>query len=81
MIRIPTHRAATHPGEMLLERFLGISAGFWMDLQLRWDLYHAHEQDRKDLESIGPYTAQPRADPQSSCRQACDLRPYYPPRN
>ncbi len=57
MIRIPTHRAPTHPGEMLLEEFLGMSAGFWMDLRLRWDLYHAHEQDRKDLESIEPYTA------------------------
>ena len=39
-----------------LEKFLGMSAGFWMDLQLRWDLYHAHEQDQKDLESIEPYT-------------------------
>jgi hypothetical protein len=40
-----------------LEKSLGMSAGFWMDLQLRWDLYHAHEQDQKDLESISPCTA------------------------
>ena len=39
------------------EKFLGMSAGFWMDLQLRWDLYHAHAQDQKDLESIKPHTA------------------------
>ena len=80
MIRIPTHRAPTHPGEMLLEEFLkpmgmtqrdlansihvpyqrineivngrrgitpstalrlakvfGVSADFWMNIQLRWD--------------------------------------------
>jgi antitoxin HigA-1 len=100
MIRIPTHRAPTHPGEMLLEeflkptgltqrqlaqairvpyqrvneivngrrgmtpstalrleKFLGMSSSFWMDLQLRWDLYHAREQDEKELESIEPYAA------------------------
>jgi len=98
MIRIPTHRAPTHPGEMLLEeflkpmgltqrqlaqaihvpyqrineiirgrrgmtpstalrleKFLGMSSSFWMDLQLRWDLYHAYEHDEKELESIEPY--------------------------
>ena len=85
MVRIPTHRAPTHPGEMLLEEFLiplaltqrevakaihvpyqrindlvngrrgitpstalrlakyfEVSPGFWLNLQLRWDLYHAH---------------------------------------
>jgi plasmid maintenance system antidote protein VapI len=34
-----------------------MSAGFWMDLQLRWDLYPTHEQDHKDLESIKPQPA------------------------
>jgi addiction module HigA family antidote len=100
MIRIPTDRAPTHPGEMLLEeflepmgltqrqlaqaihvpyqrvneiisgrrgmtpaaalrleRYLGMLSRFWMDLQLRWDLYHAHAQDRKELEAIEPYTS------------------------
>ena len=84
MVRIPSQRAPTHPGEMLLEEFLrpmkltqrefadaihvpyqrineivnarrgitpgtalrlakffGMSADFWMNLQLRWDLYFA----------------------------------------
>ena len=102
MIRIPTDRAPTHPGEMLLEEFLkpmaltqrqladaihvpyqrineivrgrrgmtpstalrlekllGMSSSFWMDLQLRWDLYRAHEQDQRELESIKPYVAAP----------------------
>ena len=100
MIRIPTHRAPTHPGRMLLEefleplgltqrqlakaihvpyqrvneivngrrgmtpstalrleKFLGMSSSFWMNLQLRCDLYHAHERDDKELESIQPYSA------------------------
>jgi addiction module HigA family antidote len=95
MIRIPTHREPTHPGEMLLEEFLhpmgitqrelamaihvpyprvnelvnkrrgvtpstalrlatvfGTSPDFWMNLQLRWDLYRARESEGKYLRSI-----------------------------
>lgn len=98
MIRIPTHRAPTHPGEMLLEEFLtpmqltqreladeiqvsyqrvneivngrrGITAStalrlgkffntspdFWMNLQLRWDLYHAQQQEKTALKAIHPH--------------------------
>jgi plasmid maintenance system antidote protein VapI len=46
-----------------VEEFLGMSAGCWRDLQLRWDLCHAHEQNRKDLDSIKPYTAAPSHEP------------------
>ncbi|MFZ1240255.1 MAG: HigA family addiction module antitoxin [Anaerolineae bacterium] len=95
MVRIPTHRAPTHPGEMLLEEFLlplrisqrelaeaiqvpyqrvneivngkrgmtpssalrlakffGMSPDFWMNLQLRWDLYWAQEEEEKILADI-----------------------------
>lgn len=95
MIRVPTHREPTHPGEMLLEEFLkpmnitqreladgirvpyqrinelinrkrgitpstalrlskffGNSAAFWMNLQLRWELYHAHRTESDDLKRI-----------------------------
>jgi len=98
MIRVPTNRDPTHPGEMLLEEFLkpmsltqrelakaihvpyqrinelvngrrgmtpstalrlskffGVSAGFWMKLQLRWDLYRAEQKEAKQLEMIRPY--------------------------
>jgi antitoxin HigA-1 len=98
MIRIPTHRSPTHPGEMLLEEFLnpmhltqreladaiqvpyqrineivngrrgitpstalrlskffGMSADFWMNLQLRWDLYIAHNEEQEVLDSIQKY--------------------------
>ncbi len=95
MVRIPTHRQPTHPGEMLLEeflepmgltqrdlangihvpyqrvnelvnqrrrvtpstalrlaKFLGTSAGYWMNLQLRWDLFHAQEEEKDELRLI-----------------------------
>ena len=95
MIRVPTHREPTHPGEMLLEEFLkpmaltqrhlaegihvpyqrinelvnrkrgmtpstalriakffGTSAAFWMNLQLRWDLYRAGIEEAEELMRI-----------------------------
>lgn len=98
MVRVPTHRAPTHPGEMLLEEFLhpmeitqrelaeaihvpyqrineivngrrgitpatalrlakffNMSAGFWMNLQLRWDLYWAQQNEASALQAIQPY--------------------------
>ena len=101
MIRIPTHRAPTHPGEMLLEEFLnpmgltqrdladairvpyqrineiingrrgvtpstalrlskffGVSPDFWMNLQLRWDLYFAQQSEADDLKIITPVAPQ-----------------------
>lgn len=97
MIRIPTHRTPTHPGEMLLEEFLkpmgitqrelansinvpyqrvneiingkrgitpstalrlskvfGVSADFWMNIQLRWDLYFARQTESDALSKIRP---------------------------
>jgi addiction module HigA family antidote len=95
MIRVPTHREPTHPGDMLLEeflkplslsqkdlaegihvpyqrvnelvnkrrgmtpstalrlaKFLGNSADFWMNLQLRWDLYQAGISEAEELKQI-----------------------------
>ena len=97
MVRIPTDRIPTHPGEMLLEEFLNpleltqrelaaaihvsyqqvkalvngrhsitpsialrlgkyfdVSPAFWMNLQLRWDLYHAIRSEARELEAIEP---------------------------
>jgi antitoxin HigA-1 len=97
MVRIPTHRAPTHPGEMLFEEFLkpmgltqreladaikvpyqrineiingrrgmtpstalrlsiffNVSAEFWMNLQLRWDLYFTRQSESNELKSIRP---------------------------
>lgn len=89
MVRIPTNRLPTHPGEMLrdeflvtmnisqrdladaihvpyqrvneivnqkrgvtpstalrLAKFFGISADFWLNLQIRWDLYNAQAAEK-----------------------------------
>jgi len=98
MVRIPTDRAPTHPGEMLVEefltpmqitqreladalhvpyqrvnelvnqkrgvtpstalrlaRFFGVSADFWLNLQVRWDLYMAQEKEKDALADIQNY--------------------------
>jgi len=100
MVRIPTNRTPTHPGEMLLEEFLNpmgltqreladnihvpyqrvndivngrrgitpstalrlakffnMSADFWMNLQLRWDLYFVQQDELKVLKTIHPHSA------------------------
>lgn len=97
MVRIPTHRPPTHPGEMLREEFLipfgltqreladaigvpyqrvneivnqrrgitpstalrlaeyfGTSSGFWLNGQMRWDLYHAAKAEAAELRDIRP---------------------------
>ena len=98
MVRVPTDRAPTHPGEMLLEEFLkpmeltqreladaigvpyqrvneivnerrgvtpstalrlaqffGTTSGFWLNGQMRWDLYHAQQQEQKEIKQIPRY--------------------------
>ena len=98
MVRVPTNRPPTHPGEMLLEEFLrpmeitqrqladalhmpyqrvneivngrrgitpgtalrlakylGTTEGFWMNLQLRWDLHRAHRAEARVLTDIRPH--------------------------
>lgn len=103
MIRIPTHRTPTHPGEMLLEEFLqpmgmtqrnladavnvsyqrineivngkrgmtpstalrlakffGVSADFWMNVQLRWDMYFAMQEEDEILKTIKPAAMRPQ---------------------
>lgn len=95
MVRIPTHRAPTHPGEMLRDEFLvpmnisqreladaihvpyqrvnelvnqrrgitpstalrlarvfGVSADFWLNLQIRWDLFRAQATEAEALALI-----------------------------
>ncbi len=98
MVRVPTNRLPTHPGEMLKEEFLipmgltqrelassigvpyqrinelingkrgitpstalrlakyfGNTPGFWMNIQLRWDLFRAQRAEARQLEKIKPY--------------------------
>jgi len=45
-----------------LAKFLGVSEDFWINLQLRWDLYHAKKSAEIDLQSIKPFQF-PRREP------------------
>lgn len=99
MVRVPKYREPIHPGEMLMEEFLGpmsitqkelsdaihvsyqrineivngrrgitpgtalrlakffgMSADFWMNMQLRWDLYRARRAEEDTLQTIQPYS-------------------------
>jgi addiction module HigA family antidote len=49
------HRGMTPSTPLRLEKFFGMSAGFWMNLQLRWDLYHTQCSELETLEAIKPY--------------------------
>ncbi len=94
-MRVPNHRAPTHPGEMLLREFLeplgmtqgdvadrigvpyqrinelvngkrgmtpstalrlarlfGTTPDLWLNLQLRWDLFHAEREESAALDNI-----------------------------
>jgi antitoxin HigA-1 len=100
MVRVPTSRTPTHPGEMLLEEFLnpmgltqreladaihvpyqrindlvngrrgitpstalrlakffGMTPDFWMNLQIRWDLFFAQKEEKKILQEIQPFVS------------------------
>jgi len=50
-------RGVTPATALRLARFFGMSAGFWMNLQLRWDLYHAQQEEAEALAEIQPYAA------------------------
>jgi addiction module HigA family antidote len=51
-------RRGITPGTALrLARFFGNSPGFWMNLQLRWDLYRARAAEAKVLRKIRPIRA------------------------
>ena len=47
-------RGVTPSTALRLARFFGVSADFWMKLQLRWDLYHARRLEAQQLKAIRP---------------------------
>ena len=47
-------RGLTPDTALRLSRLFGTSPGFWMNHQLRWDLYHAQQASREELERIKP---------------------------
>ena len=45
-------RGITPSTALRLAKFFGVSADYWLNLQMRCDLYKAQEAEKKDIESI-----------------------------
>lgn len=53
--RLVNGRRGITPGTALrLARFLGTTPDLWMNLQIRWDLFHAQEAEKIELQRIRP---------------------------
>jgi len=49
-------RGVTPSTALRLARFFGTTPGFWLNFQLRWDLYHAQREDAGALRRIQPWS-------------------------
>ncbi|BBO83386.1 hypothetical protein DSCO28_39520 [Desulfosarcina ovata subsp. sediminis] len=47
-------RGVTPSTALRLSKFFGVSPDFWMNIQLRWDLYFAQQAEAAELNSINP---------------------------
>ena len=50
-------RGVTPSTALRLAKYFGTTPGFWMNLQLRWDLYRAQQVEARQLAKIEPYIA------------------------
>ena len=48
-------RGVTPSTALRLARFFGVSADFWLNLQVRWDLFKAKQTEESELEAIKEY--------------------------
>jgi len=51
-------RGITPSTALRLAKFFGVSPDFWMNLQLRWDLYFAQQSEAAQLKKIKPVSVQ-----------------------
>lgn len=49
-------RGITPSTALRLEKYFGMPAGFWLKLQLRWDLYHVQRAEKQEIQTIRPLT-------------------------
>ncbi len=57
------HNHRLTPGLALrLSKYFGTTPDFWLNLQLRWDLYHAQKTEAAELATIQPYSSHPPAE-------------------
>jgi len=52
---VHARRGMTPSTALRLAKFLGMPAAFWMNLQLRWDLYQTQQAEKDDLKRIRPH--------------------------
>lgn len=52
---INERRGITPSTALRSAKFFGMSAEFWLNLQLRWDLHHARQAEQETLETINCY--------------------------
>ena len=50
-------RGITPSTALRLAKFFNMSEDFWMNLQLRWDLYRAKRSEESELRMITPHTS------------------------
>jgi addiction module HigA family antidote len=50
-------RGITPSTALRLAKFFNMTPDFWLNLQLRWDLYSALKKEKKELEAIEPLEA------------------------
>lgn len=51
---VNVRRGITLGTALRLGRYFNVSAAFWLNLQLRWDLYHATRSEAEKLKTISP---------------------------
>jgi len=51
-------RGVTPSTALRLAKYFGVSADFWMNFQLRWDLYFAQKEESGVLQEIHPLAKQ-----------------------
>jgi addiction module HigA family antidote len=49
-------RGITPSTALRLSRFFGVTADFWLNLQIRWDLYKAQQAEQEELANIQDFT-------------------------
>lgn len=54
-------RGITPSTALRLAKFFNMSEDFWMNMQLRWDLYRAKNSEEEELSMIKPYTSSEHA--------------------
>jgi addiction module HigA family antidote len=45
-------RGVTPSTALRLAKFFGVSADFWLNMQVRWDLFRTQEMEKADLDTI-----------------------------